>query len=387
MPVDLSMVGLKGIEAGQNTLNAIANREALAAQTRIAEGTFDREEAELQLERDAVANAKKIMAGEGRTVGGPTSTEEDMARFLALSGEQLAAAGAPKRGGELITQSLDLIKKKGEISKQDDDQAKVRLENMVKGSNYMYEMLSDSMNESEYQFNLANIPPEIVKIIGPENVETLRNTPWSPELIDYFKTKALSVKDQAQLEMQAQGHRRAEEIAADAKTFRALTYNLSKQRVDAAERERVAREKASGGNVSKAPTNDERTVVRGAIAEVLPEMGFAIEAKEDSLDLMGAINDLTGEAKQLLADSPGLNFTEAANRVVLAAKARGDFEVLQNYRDFGLFRTEGSRETRYKAKGKTREAPAPLPSDKSKMVRGRFYEANGKVLQYGTDFE
>lgn len=387
MPVDLSMVGLRGIEAGQNTLSAIANREALQTQTQIAQGTFDREQQQLELDRQAVENAKTIMAGEGRQFGGASTTEDDMARFMALTGSQLAAAGAPKRGAEMMEASLDLTKKRADINKAADDQDKVRLDNMITAGDYMYEMLSDSGNESEYQFNLANIPDNVKEILGPDNIETLKNTPWSPELVDYFKTKALSVKDQAQLELTAQGHRRQEQQAADLSTYRKATLEIARQRANAADRAQKAAEKAGGSNISKAASGDERLAIRSAIANVLPDMGFAVEAKEDSLDLMGAINDLAAEAKQLVNDSPGLSFNEAANRAVLAAQARGDFESGSSYYDWGLFKTGEVKEQTYKPKGKTKETPVPLPEDKSKWVKGRFYIKNGKVGQYGTDFE
>lgn len=383
MPVDLSMVGLKGIQVGQDTLNSIAAREAQQAQTQLAQGEFDREQAALDLDRMAVGNAKSIMAGEGREFGGADTTEDDMARFMALTGSQLAAAGAPKRGGELMEASLDLVKKKADISKAADDQDKVRLENMVKASDYMYEMLSDSGNESEYQFNLANIPEDVQQILGPDNVATLKNTPWSPELVDYFKTKALSVKDQATLDMTAQGLRRRDEEVANTALFRKATLDIARQRAAAADRAQAAKEKAGGNNLSKAATGDERKTAEAAIGSII-EDGVPL----DDPSLFHLVEDVVGEAKQLVNDSPGLTFSEAVNRAALAAKTRGDFEITNTYKDFGVFRTKGEpTEQKYKPKGKLKDSPAPLPEDKTKWVKGRYYIKNGKVGQYGTDFE
>ncbi len=382
MPVDLSMIGLKGIQVGQDTLNSIAQREAVAAQTAMQQGAFDRENQALELDRLAVQYAKNIMAGEGRSVDSASSTEDDMARFMALTGAQLASAGAPKRGAEMMEASLDLTKKRADIDKVADDASKVRLEGMIKAGDYMYEMLSDSMNESEYQFNLANIPEDVQQILGPDNIATLKNTPWSPELVDYFKTKALSVKDQATLEMSAQGHRRQEQAATDLSTYRETTVKIAKQRADAADRAQAAADKARGNNVSKAATGDERKTAEAAIGSLIEG-----DAELDDPSLFHLVEDVVGEAKQLVNDSPGLTFSEAVNRAALSAQARGDLQVVTDFRDWGLFRTGETKTKTYKPKGKSKEAPAPLPDDKSKWVKGRYYTKNGKVGQYGTDFE
>ena len=391
MPVDLSRVGLEGIETGQRTLNSIAARESQALQDRIKLGEFEREEAELALDRLAVDNAKKIMAGEGRDITSPEATEDDMARFLALAGSNLAAAGAPKRGKEMMEASLDLLKKRADINKTADDHAKVRLDNMVKASDYMYQMLSDSLNESEYQFNLANIPDDIAQILGPENVETLKNTPWSPELIDYFKTKALSVKDQAQLELQARGQRRAEQTAEDARRFREIALNLQKRRVEAAERAEAAARKAGGNAISKAPTGDERKTAEAIIANIIEADG----GKLDDASAFHLVEDVISEAKQLVAESPGLTFGEAVTRAAMAAKGRGDFEVTLQWRGLGPidFTDKKPVARQYKPQGRSKETPAPLPKGtpdqiKGSLVKGRYYQTAKGILRWnGSAFD
>ena len=131
MAVDLSRVGLEGIETGQRTLTAIANRESQALKDQIELGEYQQTQADLELDRIAVGNAKRIMAGEGREIGTENTTEDDMARFLALTGGQLASAGAPKRGKEMMEASLDLIKKRGDINKQEHEQVKTQLDNTI----------------------------------------------------------------------------------------------------------------------------------------------------------------------------------------------------------------------------------------------------------------
>lgn len=382
MAVDLSRVGLEGIETGQRTLTAIANRESQALKDQIELGEYQQTQADLELDRIAVGNAKRIMAGEGREIGTENTTEDDMARFLALTGGQLASAGAPKRGKEMMEASLDLIKKRGDINKQEHEQAKTQLDNTIKASQHMYEVLSDSMNENEYQYNLANLPPEIVSILGEDNVAAMRELDWSPELVDFFKVKALSVKDQAQLELSARGHKRAEEAAADAKLARQAALDIRRDNLRIAEEREKRLSKAGGSNVSAAPTPNERKTAEAAIGRLIES-----DAQLDDASLFHLTEDIVGEAKQLLADSPGLTFPEAINRSVMAAKARGDFTPITSYRAFGPFRTKGKVTGKtYTPRGQEQDNPLPLPADKSKLVKGRYYEKNGKVGQYGTDF-
>ena len=382
MAVDLSRVGLEGIETGQRTLTAIANRESQALKDQIELGEYQQTQAALELDRIAVGNAKRIMAGEGREIGTENTTEDDMARFLALTGGQLASAGAPKRGKEMMEASLDLIKKRGDINKQEHEQVKTQLDNTIKASQHMYEVLSDSMNENEYQYNLANLPPEIVSILGEDNVAAMRELDWSPELVDFFKVKALSVKDQAQLELSARGHKRAEEAAADAKLARQAALDIRRDNLRIAEEREKRLSKAGGSNVSAAPTPNERKTAEAAIGRLIES-----DAQLDDASLFHLTEDIVGEAKQLLADSPALTFPEAINRSVMAAKARGDFTSITSYRAFGPFRTKGKVTGKsYTPRGQEQDNPLPLPADRSKLVKGRYYEKNGKVGQYGTDF-
>ena len=382
MAVDLSRVGLEGIETGQRTLTAIANRESQALKDQIELGEYQQTQADLELDRIAVGNAKRIMAGEGREIGTENTTEDDMARFLALTGGQLASAGAPKRGKEMMEASLDLIKKRGDIAKQEDDHAKVRLENIAKAGEFFCEGLADVGNQSELDFFWANVPPEIQKIVGPEQIQQLSEIPFSPEWIDLAKVKALSTKEQAQLDLSARGHKRAEEAAADAKLARQAALDIRRDNLRIAEEREKRLSKAGGSNVSAAPTPNERKTAEAAIGRLIES-----DAQLDDASLFHLTEDIVGEAKQLLADSPGLTFPEAINRSVMAAKARGDFTSITSYRAFGPFRTKGKVTGKsYTPRRQEQDNPLPLPADKSKLVKGRYYEKNGKVGQYGTDF-
>lgn len=98
MPVDLSRIGLEGIETAQRTLNAIEARKASQVAREVEMGKFQREEADRQLDELALNNARSIAEGRGIDLSDPNTSAEDLGEFLGLASEQYFAAGAPKRG-------------------------------------------------------------------------------------------------------------------------------------------------------------------------------------------------------------------------------------------------------------------------------------------------
>lgn len=393
MAVDLSRMGLEGIETGQRTLNSIATRRSQEVQDSIAMAEEARKNDELALDQLATQQASKIMLGEGVDITSPDASEDDMAKFMALTGSRLMSAGAPKRGKEMVEGALDLVKKRADINKAHDDAQQTRLENMEKAGKFMYEMLADSENESEYKFNLANLPEEIVNILGPENVEQLRQSPWSPEMQAFLKDKALSTYQQATLAMQAQNFRRLDQRAADAAFASREAIAIAWARHKESVRANAVKEKAGGSKIATAPTTDERRAAKAAILQNVEGLEFTSDMKEDDPQLQAAIDDIVGSAKQLLNQNQGLSFADAVNRAVLEADAAGDFTTIRNFRDFGLFQTEGKKTTTYKRKGATKQTAMDLPSGTADVVRGqlktgRYYKTKAGVLMWnGSEFE
>lgn len=393
MAVDLSRVGLEGIETGQRTLNSIAARKSQEVADSIAMAEEGRKRDELALDQMATQQAGKIMLGEGVDITSPEASEEDMARFMAITGSKLMSAGAPKRGKEMVEGALDLIKKRADINKSHDDAQQTRLENIEKAGKFMYEMLADSENESEYKFNLANLPEEVINILGPENVEQLRQAPWSPEMQAFLKDKALSTYQQATLALQAQNAKRLDQLAADAAFASREANAVAWARHRESVRANAVREKAGGDKIAVAPTTDELKAAKAAILQNVEGLEFSSDMKEDPVQLQAAMADIVGSAKQMLKQNQGLSFADAVNRAVLEADAAGDFVTIRNYRDFGLFQTEGTKSTTYKRQGRSKENAIPLPTGTPDEVRGqlktgRYYKTKAGVLKWnGSEFE
>ena len=383
MPVDLSMVGLRGIEAGQNTLSAIANREALQSQTAIAQGTFDREQADLELQRAAVAKIKGIMAGEGTDFSSGNVSETDMSKFMLRTGAEIAAAGAPERGSKLMEAGLDLRKKQGEIDKQAFDQDKVKLDNIITAANYVANGVADVRNDSELQFFWDTLDPAIAENIGPEKLEVLKSVPYSPDWIAAMKDQSMTAKEQATLDMAQQGQTRADRSEENTRIFREATLNIAKQRADAADRRQAAVDKAGGVNISAPISPSERLTVESTLKN---QLGGTFNSDA----LFAATDDIAGEARRIVADTQGITFPEAVQRAVMRAVNAGELGHLAEEEIEG----KDVITRRYKPRGRTPDNALSMPIGDTieqvqpKLIKGRYYNTPAGTLKWnGSTFD
>lgn len=189
MPVDLSRVGLEGIETAQRTLNSIANRDiAVAAEQREAED-FEYKEAQKQIELQAFENAKTLLGGGSVGSSDSAADTEDMGSFLEKWGQLAAESGAPERCRELIKEGIDYRKKQADIEKGRDDQTQTRLENISKVADYVATNIGANGNEFQHFIADLESKPELVAIFGSDNLELLKRQKWSPALANFIGTR------------------------------------------------------------------------------------------------------------------------------------------------------------------------------------------------------
>jgi hypothetical protein len=405
MPVDLSRIGLEGIETAQRTLNSMAQREALASQTEIAEAEEARKVEDREIDQWAAGALDSIGKGSGLPAGGSnslvSSDSDDPAAVFDAIGQRYLRAGAPKRGKEFIEGGMELRKKQFDIDKGRDDQAQTRLKNMLSASDWVARNIGE--NENEYALFLRQLEDPnnpVAKILGEENVTALKNTPWSPDLANYFRTKALSIKDQAQLSLTERGQNRADRNADIAQARYKALEELGRANLEERRRENARKEKADGPDVSSAPTEPQRKAAISAIVNNVkffdgitpPEPSKGEEGTPERAALENMATDIVGRAKIIVSENKGLTFDQAIEQAVAEADAAGDFSILEpaeeGFNIFGIDTGIGGKPavTGYKRKGTRPDNPIPLPADKSKWVKGRYYMKNGKVGRYGTDF-
>ncbi len=374
MAVDLSRVGLEGLETGQRILNSEAARASQALDDQIKLTEYEDAQAAEALDQQVMANTLSIARGEGVNIQDPSNTPESFSRFMEIAAGQYAAAGAPKRATDMLASAIDYQSKSAEIQSKAESRQKTRLDNITKAANYFWEGLADIGNDEELQLFWDNLPPEVVETVGPDQVAKLKTVPYSPDFTNLARAKALTTAQQATLELSAQGHRRADRVAADAAEFRRISLQISRERVKESARANDIREKTSGATGGGASKPDERHAMRAIILQNVKALPMGESPKEDSPMLQAAIEDAIGRAKQIFRDTPGISMPEAMQRAVMEAEQAGDFVTFKGSKP-------GDYYTRYERRG-GKKSPLPLPTGsveevKSSLIPGRYYQIDG----------
>lgn len=398
MPVDLSRIGLEGIETAQRTMNSIAARKSQEIEDFVKLGTYEREEQDRAIDEAALNNAMAIAEGRGVDISSAAATPEDFGEFFDTLGTQYLKAGAAKRGKEFIEAGIDYRKKSAEVDAADDEAAQTRLENMKFAADWVAQNIGE--NDSEYQLflsNLQNPDNPVAEILGRDNIEVLNKSEWTPELSNYFRSKALSIKDQATLELTARSHNRMERSLDNTERYRSALLELSNARLEEQRRANELRNKESGPDVGKAATNAEIGTAKSAILNtvkglegVAPEKGTPEEAA-----LGHMAEDVAARAKVIVAENKGLTYAEAVNQAVSEAETAGDFSIIETRtkRAFGILPDSVARKGAYQKRGRSPENPINLPtgdekSVRKRLVKGRYYQTPMGVLKWnGSSFD
>lgn len=393
MAINLSQGILPGLQVADQLRNSAVARAAQEQKSMIELGQYEQEQAQLDAEAEAFQSLGSIMSGNGRPGAGGNLLEQedqDWGETFTSIGARLAKAGFGKRGQELIEAGIDYQKKAADIEKTGADTDAKRLEVM----NTTADWVARNLGENESEFNVFRSMlkdprnAHIRENLGEDNVAILENMDWSPELVNFFRDKAISIKDQATLALTERGHQRLEQSARDTQTYRQALLSINRGNLEERRLDRIRKEKSGGPNIGTAASAAEVATAKSVVLNSVSKLkGLTIEG-EVEVAFNHMLESIAGQAKAIVAQNKGVTYAEAVEQAAMEAEAAGDFEIIEasSPKWFGLV-TETTRTPKYERKGTSREKPLPLPEDKSKWVRGRFYERNGKIGQYGTDFE
>lgn len=393
MAINLSQGILPGLQVADQLRNSAVARAAQEQKSMIELGQYEQEQAQLDAEAEAFQSLGSIMSGNGRPGAGSNLLEQedqDWGETFTSIGARLAKAGFGKRGQELIEAGIDYQKKAADIEKTGADTDAKRLEVM----NTTADWVARNLGENESEFNVFRSMlkdprnAHIRENLGEENVAILEGMEWSPELVNFFRDKAISIKDQATLALTERGHQRLEQSARDTQTYRQALLSINRGNLEERRLDRIRKEKSGGPNMGTAASASEVATTKSVVLNSVSKLkGLTIEG-EVEVAFNHMIESIAGQAKAIVAQNKGVTYVEAAEQAAMEAEAAGDFDIIKasSPKWFGLA-TETTRTPKYERRGTSREKPLPLPEDKSKWVRGRFYERNGKIGQYGTDFE
>jgi len=427
MSYDLSTIGLKGIEAAQNTLNSIANRSALEVQTATAQHKLDDElqeesiaqramdaynqlniltpqqqqgqdQARDTLDQNAQTAFNRVVSGKpGDPSASASGFPEDPGARLEYLGNAYLRAGMTARGQEALKAAQDYRQGDASIEQTQLDSAKIRLENMHATANFVANHIGQ--NESEFrlfQQNLQNPPNQewrqVRASIGERETEMLLEQQWTPDLQAYYASTALSIKDKAELALQSQSAQQRQREHADLQADRLMGRRLQQAQLDETRQYHARLSSNAGGRAAAVtpPSDNER----GAIADVLRSSGifsdaaldsggnFADSGTSNSFNLM--VLDVAGRVRQMLPNYPGKTYEQVAQIAIAEMQVSGDLvSHYRTYPDENNAVVPGSRTVEFKQPGsfnRPLELPAGSGDDFERALKpGNWYVTPGQT--------
>lgn len=376
---DLSEIGLKGLESH-------AQRTLMAAQGDQLRSSAAKTDFEVQVAKRTQEVAQLAAA----SLEDPSGTQIDatekgqklssLADPIANVGMIFIKAGLPEQGADYIDKASEIRRREVQNVTDEVTNQKNRLETMSKGAELVGQWLGQARNQAEWDYGLDQLEQTL-----PEETAKFREMNggrFSPDVAGFFREKAISVKDQARLDMDMleEEGRRTRHLASIANEDERIS--LQRQRDADLNNYRDRLIKASGGKTAAAvaPNSD---AVKEARSSLISGKYFEAPAKnKTNQELEEAAVYVANETNKLLRDIPGLDRNAAVQRAIMRADAKGKFKPAKSEDEPASF-------NRYSGDiGKTAEMPAVLPAKGQKLGKGLWYTLpDGSVGQFdGKDF-
>jgi len=379
MPVDFSRFGLEGIETGQRTLNAIANREALAVESegqRLSNETLQREN-----ELGMIASERMQQIANGTFSGESTLFKHDPndasdAVPLEVLADTFMRGGAPKMGADYLKAASGIRKQENEIRNADITARKNIVETTLKTADLVAQTVGIAQNQSEWEWGLQQL--EDAQALPPEALAEMKKMEYDPDVVTYINEQALSAKDRATMDFQSRQQDRLEEDSEFRKKNQTRLADIAQQRQNNADR--IAKLKEKSGTDASAPnTNDVKAAEAAIKAHIFK--GDSSTAAPEAIKT-GAYA-IAARAKALVRTNKALDWDTALSRAISESQSNGDWDTDKGYSIFGFPISDDT--TKFVPKpGKTPDMPAPLPADK-KLKKGMYYvTGKGTILWDGT---
>src|SRR5690606_13343594 len=141
----------------------------------------------------------------------------------------------------------------------------------------------------------------------------LRNMEWSPDLQNYLRARALSVKQQADLALAERGLRNSEIATENARRIGEAIVEIYRGNLEERRRERERKEKEAGPNAATAPTAAQLTAVKDKLRTSVralegiswSDKGYPTDPEvANSFDAMA--QDIASDAQRIAAENKGV---------------------------------------------------------------------------------
>jgi hypothetical protein len=389
MPVDLSKVGLEGIESYYSQMESAARTRKLDSSTQAEQAEIEQAERMQQLGEEAaralddVANRRKTPADDAEAAG---EDMESLADPLEIMGRTFARGGAVKQAAEFLSKASEIRKRESDIKDGEVTRQQNRLENIIKGADIVGRKLGGAQNDDEWNQGLKEV--EAAGVIEPHLMEQLKSVGYDPDTAAYFRDQAVSAAQKATLDMQQQGLEQRDRHYTVSARNAAARLELAQRAQRELEKHRAAQEKAAGNKApgSIVPTAQDiksaETVLRGSAFQSVD-----LADAQNKADLASASQYVASQAKALLRNNKALDWETALQQAAITAQQSGIFKTTPG--------TDGIFGTGILADKKRVEVvtPAPLPVknkkvDTTQLKKGTIYmTARGRARWNGTAFE
>jgi len=277
----------------------------------------------------------------GNNQGGPAPAgpPKSTADILDQLGTAAAGAGLFDKANSFLKGASTIRKNEAYIATKQQQQELKRLD-MLTG-------LVDNVNDQgSWQRALG-----MYQMLDPQGAQSkefqmISSMPYNPEMVAQLKQGFASVKDQA-LTAQAQAGAKARDAETRERTAR--TDVLIPAQAAAARARAVALQKAGAGG--KLPPAADVATVSAFITR-----DFGTEKSDPDVKLRA--QSIAERAQDLLTKTPGITRQQALGQAYIEAKTDGSL---------------GGLTPAHRLPGATPSSPMPLPTDKSKMLRNKYY--------------
>lgn len=398
MPVDLSMIGLDGIKAGQDTLTAIETRKSMAALTQAQQLENETTQNEMALDEQAAQLMNQISSGNYKgesTLFDGVDTESSSATMLDIVGNIYMKGGAPKKGMEFLKGSTEIRKKEQEMRSAEFTDQKNKLENILKVSDFVSRTIGTARNQSEWEYGKQQLKK--AGVLPPEVVEQLdQMQEFDPDVAAFFNEQALTAYQRASLDMTSANQQATQDLSQQRLQDQQQRTTIAKERLRLAE---IAQNRADkGGKSAVAP--DEKAI-KSVSAVVTNEIFKGTAPKgEDKAAFDAGVQSIAARALAMVKEDKALDWETAVNRAVVESQSEGDWEMYAGKKgplDFlGIEMGSEPAKTKFSSLGRNPDTAIPLPSvsdddptvDKAKLKKGKFYiTTKGAAKWNGTAWE
>lgn len=398
MAVDLSMVGLRGLEQARQTLNDQAARGLVEQQTREQKIENDLAEKENEIQQQALDYLNGIATGRVKPSDSDMLGDPDFdsqATPLERIGRRMIDMGAVNRGAEYLKAGIDIRKKEDEMLTAKETREKTRLDNIISTASIVSKTIGVARNESEWRYGLAQLKkmPDVVKILGEDQFAALEGMEFDPDVVKYFNDQAMTAKERADLDLRAMGEARQQRSAVELAEYRSSLLDINNANLEERRRENDLKHKEGGAKADTGPTEAQVKSAKAAVANVIFQGKVPPKESQEYVAFEAGAQSIAARAQAMVRENKGLTWNEAVQRATTESQAAGDWstlKVLMDHKFLGVRyrRTTEERGRQFKDRGSNPLDAIPMPASKNQLKTGAYYITSRGIAKWnGSAFE